>query len=128
MSLFKITFVNHIHNLSKSKTAVPEIAATQLGKDDNESFRSIFDRLVDFPPNVPLQKAVEDAPEPIKAIVALVSTPEGREKLKKSYRVYCDGTRETSNERLARLIGFKPDLFSNGVSFQTMFKEYFLQQ
>lgn len=105
MSLFKITYINHLHNLSKDRTREPEMAVSQMvaGLRPNEDVEFLERCQMSDDSFGPLVAAIARAPELLQKLLT-VMVQEGKA-LRASYRVRRDGTRETVNERLCRLAG-----------------------
>lgn len=100
MGLFKITFINHVNDLSKRKSRMVEVA---------------FD---DLPPAVTARmqySAAQDliglAPPLVKLAFVAIMSDDGARRMRSAYRVYAGGARETLNERLCRLTGLDPKVF-----------------
>ena len=105
MSLFKITYINHLHNLSKERTRKPELAISQmvLGLRPDEDTQFLEQHQMPDDSFGPLAAAIASAPELLQKLL-IVMVQESKA-LRAMYRVRRDGTRETVNERLCRLAG-----------------------
>lgn len=106
MSLFKTTFQNHIHNLAKHKTRCPEVTVTVLaGNEDHSDF---WERLVvedfDF---ANCNLLIAKAPEPVQKFMRLMASEDGPRHMRALYRKRRGGGRETTNDRLCRLLGIE---------------------
>jgi hypothetical protein len=97
MALFKIVFMNHIHDLSKRRTRLPEVSFEDLPP-------SIADA-INYPASQDLYGA---APPLVKLGLTVLAAPAHARSLRSSYRFRADMTRETFNERLCRLAGLDP--------------------
>ena len=129
MVLFKRTFLNHIHDLAKRVWRSPtETAALDLnfGQDvpQARSEDAVWDRLlVDEMDNATFEVALIHAPEPIRKVLELLMSVEGRRKLCALYRYRRGSLRESFNQRLARLTGLSPD-----IDFEKEFRSYLLPE
>jgi len=107
MALFKRTYINHLHDISKKRTKQIDVAISSIVSDEHVT--DFFERNGgeddDFS-NLLL------APELVKATLFALSRPSAIKVLRSRYRKYADGTRETTNERLCRLVGLDPSMFS----------------
>lgn len=103
MRLFQVTFINHVHDLSKHQSRLA----------------SIIDHSVDLhnPATEALHKPVDmgdgyfipqSAPWYVHAFLRLLCSPEGPSQLRRPYRVRMSGVREMTHHRLCRLIGADP--------------------
>lgn len=90
MRLFQTSFTNHIHDLARAKTRQPDMAVEQL--PDTMTEAEGYERLI------------AEAPPLIARVISdLVNGDAAR--LRSPFRRRADGTRETLNERLCRIIG-----------------------
>ena len=98
MSLFQVTFLNHINSLSVARTR------------ENEASLELLRNLAGFsePEGATFQALVAQAPPPVRRLIELIASPTGCKKLRSRYRVKPTGERETLNERLCRLVGVDP--------------------
>jgi DNA-directed RNA polymerase specialized sigma24 family protein len=97
MSLFKRTFQNHVHDLSKQKSRLPEVHIDDLPPDiaDHLQFHDV-------------QAVYGGAPPLVKLGLTVLMAPQHARSLRSQYRFRADMTRETFNERLCRLAGLDP--------------------
>lgn len=102
MRLFQISYMNHIHTLAKlaRRTNATEVPAAEVDPFILETITE--DELAT------LYTLMAQAPQAVQAALRLYSTKDGRRRLRSTYRIRKDGTRETLNERLCRLTGFDP--------------------
>lgn len=114
MGLFKTTFLHYIDDLSKQKTRLPECNESSLIRDGESG--SPFESIADLPATDLLAKA----PEVVHRLLSVINTEDGRRSLRALYRIRKDGTRETTNTRLARLTGLTPE-----TDFEGVFRSYF---
>lgn len=112
MGLFQRTYINHIHDLAKRRSRLIEYPESSLIRDGEQG--SPFDI-----PDLPASDLLAKAPEVVHRLLAVVQTEEGRRALRALYRVRSGGTRETVNQRLARLTGL-PD----STDFEGVFRGY----
>lgn len=93
MSLFKVCFINHIHDLSKTKTRYCEVELT-----DN-----VMSTMVDDGCEA-MSSLIMSTPAPVQGLIRAMMTDDGQKKLRKPYRVGRRG-RETTNARWCRIAG-----------------------
>lgn len=112
MRLFKTTFLNHIHKLSKQKTrnrvevlvgdVVPDQPYTR--HDDHD----VWDR-ISRPRDIgEYNRVVAEAPEFLKPLLRALLVDAPAPYLRALYRRRGNGTRETLNERLCKIAGYDP--------------------
>jgi hypothetical protein len=100
MRLFQVALTNRIHTLSKRRTQQPDAPVASMLTDGQTEASFLDQNEIGEPPMV-------IAP----AIRNIVSALEAKaEQLRKPFRRYSDGTRETTNERLCRLTGHDPSM------------------
>lgn len=104
MGLFQRTYTNHIHNLAKDRTRMPDHLVT-AGLDDDPA--DVLERLMGdrnvTAGDMSLVEILESAPAPVRAVLELLlHKPEA---LRAPYRVRANGARETLNERICRRLG-----------------------
>jgi len=108
VNTFKASFINHIHDLATARSRAP----LELHFFDNlltEENARDADRMMPIEPEVQTFLAsLAAAPFRIREALAVFASEEGRERLRRPYRLRADGTRETVNERLCRIAGFDP--------------------
>lgn len=104
MRLFQVTFINHIHDLSKYQSRMlsfidphAEIEETEKYMDPREAEQG--DSYV-----IP-----NSAPWYVHAFLRLLCSPEGQRKLRRPYRIRLSGVREETHSRLCRMIGADPE-------------------
>lgn len=100
MSIFKMAYTQHIHDLSKRATRQREL---EVAEDDAPE-------LGDDPPRYDpaLIELIVHAPASVKAVILAMLEAPG-ERLRATYRRRMDGTRETTSERLASLADLSMD-------------------
>lgn len=91
MSLFKTSFTNHIHNLSKKQTRQPKFVDETLG-------------LMISCEEAKIALLIAEAPPFVSDILKVMRTDEGVKRLQKPYRRRYKH-RETRNERWCRIVG-----------------------
>lgn len=109
MPLFKTAFINHIHNLARTKSRRVELvnaASLEIG-----AFEAMCEQ-ADASADPDIGFIITQLPQAILAVVLRMI--DGTE----PYRRHIDGTRETSNERYCRIAGLPPT---------TQFDQYVLQ-
>lgn len=130
MALYKRTFINHIHDLSKKRTkSIKEKLACdeakQFDADGNYSDTELWHRLGGDSGQTELgalMASIARAPEPIKQVLQMLTTEQGRRYLSRPYRLREAG-RETRNERLCRLIGIDPATHDLAGSIASYFQQ-----
>lgn len=109
-STFKRSFKNHIHDLANQRSRNPkETRFTELVTIDAPD--TVIENLL--PAEYEQQSfnaMVNEAPALVRELVKLFATDEGRQRLRAVYRVRANGRRETTNERLQRLVGVGPNV------------------
>jgi hypothetical protein len=117
MSLFMRIFSNHIHRMARNQSNRPEaFLACELSAPDGEPIIELD--CLDNETST-LAAKIANAPKPVQDVLALYTTEEGLRKLRSAYRLRKDGTRETLNERLCRLVGLDP---STGIDLPLLIK------
>lgn len=111
MRLFQITYINHIHDLSTKRTRTIEVLL-----DDSQW--QYMESKTDHDLNT-IQIMLTQAPPLIRRVLALLTTEEGCSALRCNYS-FIGVRRETTNERLCRLIG-EPA----GIDVRGIFESYF---
>lgn len=120
MALFKRTFINHIHDISKKQSRqsadkVEELAARKIRKSKRPLKAFDWEHLpLDSDSSDPelatFRVFLAKAPKPVQDVISLLIHDETRKAIRAQYRIRRDGTRETVNERLTRLIGLDPSI------------------
>jgi cytochrome c oxidase assembly factor CtaG len=102
MRLFQITFSNYVHDLAKERTSQLDapIASILIGEATEEKFLDQHET-GDYAPT-----AFAHASAAVRAILKVIN--QSPERLRKPARRHSDGSRETTNERLCRMIGADP--------------------
>lgn len=113
INTFKQAFRNHVTNLAIARTRDLEMMATDVEWTDDLSPRENGQQ--EF--TVALQKA----PFRVREALAVYTTERGRDKMRKPYHLYVDGSRETLNDRLCKVAGFD----RTRVQLTTTLREYF---
>lgn len=115
MRLFQITFLNHIHDLSKYQTRMLTIVDRTVDVHSEAVMEIVgsaeFRRSGVASPLVENGHAYvipQSAPWFIHAFLRLLSDPWGQQQLRSKYRVRLSGVRELTHDRLCRLIGADP--------------------
>jgi len=101
MALFKTAFTNHIHDLSKKRSRNEFVVnESDLGAEMHEVESLMFSELPDT------SLIVSRLPPLLRALIhAIQNDPRARSE---NYRLHRDDTRETTNERLCRIVGVDP--------------------
>lgn len=107
MALVKVTFINHIHDLSKVRTRLPEEALPP----EAMAFQGVVQS------EAPFFTLVKQLPGELVALIEHLLS----DKPKPAYKQFPDHTRETTNQYLCRLLGIDP----NAVNLATVFREHF---
>lgn len=94
MALFKVCFINHIHDLSKRKTRYNETELTEelISRMTEDSCEGVSNLIM-------------SAPKPVQGLIRALTTAKGQKKLRKPYHVGKRGRRETTNVRWCRIAG-----------------------
>lgn len=104
MALVKTAYLHRIADLANARTRTMEIALSQIvaeGKDD-EALELLSG--VTFP-EAEMVACLLSAPREVRAYLAAISDPDVAKRLRSPYRKRLDGTRETTKERMSRVIG-----------------------
>lgn len=124
MALFMRTYSNHIHDLSKGETRRPKevrildaIKPTRGAPLQNEynawqalereCDASEFDRLV------------AEAPAILRSLLRVILADGQSPRLRAQFRIGSDGERETTNQRLCKLIGANPDEYDYATALRS---------
>lgn len=104
MRLFQVTFINHVHDLSKHQSRMANIIdyAVDLHDPASDSADQVHDLGNGY--FIP-----DTAPWYVHAFLRLLCSPEGQRGLRSQYRVRLSGVREETHSRLCRLIGADPE-------------------
>jgi hypothetical protein len=97
MSLFKTSFTNHIHDLSKKRTRLELVAEANL---DTPMSAMLEGEDPNADPD--LGFIIEQLPAALRRVLARMIASDS------PYRLRLDHTRETTNERLCRFAGLDP--------------------
>jgi hypothetical protein len=103
MRLFTVTFINHIHDLSKHQSRMAALIDASTDLETVELYQdpgSAEQGDTYFIPN--------KAPWYIHAFLRVLCDPQGQMQLRSQYRVRLSGVRELTHDRLCRLIGADP--------------------
>ena len=119
MSLFKTTFNNHFHDISKKRTKQIDVPVSDVMPDQQSA--DIFFEL-NGGSEIDLSNLMLAPQQVITALQALGADKAARI-LKSQYRKRLNGTRETTNERFCRIAGVNPDQFSLHSVLRTYLKD-----
>lgn len=112
MSLFQRTFCNLIVDIAKQRTK-----EAHLNIQFTQEIYEYNNRMSEHEVST-LYVMLQQAPTPVRKVVELLSTEGGRKRLCTIYRMYSNGQRETTNDRLRRLTQEQGDIVK-------MVKDYF---
>jgi len=104
MGLFKRTFHNHLHDLSKAKTRNKETLACDLAPLTGEDEDYVWESLALVDADDALIELLADAPEPLQKVLRILCSEAGANKMSRPYRLTASH-RETLNERFCRWAG-----------------------
>lgn len=115
MALFKRTYMNWITDLANKRTK----SVQETLDCDAQSAADLDGPPMSFLAGVPcpqsgmveLDALMASAPEVVRRALALFTTEEGRRAMRAAYRLRADGTRETMNDRVCRLLGLAGSTF-----------------
>jgi hypothetical protein len=121
MRLFQITYINHIHNLAKQRTRQVDrsMADTLVMREGDEETR-LADQSLSEDSLGPLWAALVAAPQLLQELLKAMGRVDSGPVMRAAYRVKKDGTRETVNERLCRMVGVRPE----SVDLASMLRSY----
>ena len=108
MALVQVSYINHIHTLANNRTK----AIISLSAYNGPLLAS------DEPEQATFYLLLRQLPVELQELVRFLAEGGARDITTRRYE---DGTRETTNQLLCRLIGIKPD----GVNLLAVFKEHF---
>lgn len=97
MAIYRIAFANHIHDLSVRATR--ERSMLEVVGDVNS-----LNSASDHNPG-PLLRLLDSLPDDLRLYLGVLATDLGARLLRQPYRVRHGGRRETTQERLQRLVG-----------------------
>lgn len=104
MRLFQVSFNNHINTLSKKRTRVPLLCASDLCTTHTDESK-FWDAVLDHADPQELSVMLHNAPPLVRQALSLYLDDKTCSSMRSRYRVRKDGTRETLNERMCRLLG-----------------------
>lgn len=110
MRLFKTAFLNHIHDLAKNKTVTHvEVRAEDVKPEVEGQEHDVWAKLGCSHDAGEYLRLIAEAPSIIQPLLnAILYGPPSR-MLRSLYRVNRDGTRDTTNSKLCRLVGVDPE-------------------
>lgn len=121
MRLFQITYINHIHDLAKNRTRQMDDRIADMMPAEVDPTAALERLWIDRGEDPEFAVRLQQAPEPIKRLLALLSSEDGRRRLSAVYRRKRGGIRESLNERLCRLTGQDP----GAVDVEELCRSYF---
>lgn len=101
MALFKTAFTNHIHDLAKKRTRDSSLSSRE--SDLGVSLPTLAEQTEPESPDTSL--IIATLPDVLRRLIVVLQTDE---RVRKPYRRR-GAVRETTNERLCRLVGVNPD-------------------
>lgn len=108
MAIFKLTYMSWITDLANKRTREPEEITSCVLMPGAADDTPLWDKLVTGEPEqASLRLVLAEAPAPVRAVLSILATEEGRARLRSPYRIRRVG-RETLNERLCRIAGYDP--------------------
>lgn len=112
MRLFKTSFLNHIHDLSKSKTvAHVEVLADDVAPigDEDGLYADAWEALgITYNLNE-YGQMIAEAPARLRPLIRSLLTSPELPAMRSQYRRRRDGSRSTMNDALCRIVGANPD-------------------
>lgn len=112
MHLFKVSFINHVHDLSKRKTkCAGEVKILDVKSAYQNEFNAWGDLATDDDDGdiFNFERVIAEAPDMLKPLLSALVHGDCSRTLRAAYRVRTTGARETINERLCRIIGADPN-------------------
>lgn len=105
--LFQVTYINAIHDLARAKRRqIDEIPASQLSDHHpDKTFETLLGAANDIQTLVAL---FVKAPIEVKAVVSHLLSDAGQALLRNTPFLWRNGRRETTNQRLCRILGLDP--------------------
>lgn len=104
MSLFKVTYTNHLHDLSKNRTRqLPELLVCDLiNTDDSEA--AFWEKALGVDHELgTCFTAIMRASAPVRQLLANIASDQGIRTLRARGRLFKNGTRETLNDKFCRI-------------------------
>ena len=110
MRLFQVSYLNHLASLGRYRYhersviyPCPDPASVRPASYDN-AFMMVL--------------RLKRAPSDVASILDCLHSEKGQRRWRATYRIYKDGTRETFNDRLCRMIGLNPSKSNLPVKLQ----------
>jgi hypothetical protein len=107
MAMFKLVFRSRVEFLAHGRSIARNNSCNPKSVEhecDSDGLASLTYGLTDFELSS-IYVLITEAPPHIKALLEVLNTEEGVQKLRADYKVQPNGHRETTNERLLSLIG-----------------------
>jgi hypothetical protein len=120
MALYKLCLASHITDLAWKRSKRKEVVKTDAGDDEVKAFEAVDRRSTDAQIDAELRMLVQEAPERIRRVITMLMEYSTGSKDKPQMRRRLDGTRETTNAYVCRLVG----LDSNKFDVVTMIETY----
>jgi hypothetical protein len=118
MAMLKLRFFQFIVDTAKKRTGLAEVHPLD-NINENSTEESVWDKLLGTDELQSIQVLISEAPELIRKVLSLFVTEDTLKELRAPYKRNQDKTRETTNDRLCRLIGITGD-----VDLVSMIKNY----
>jgi len=121
--LLKTAFHRHIHDLSKKRTRVDELAMSQFVQEDGSEMN--WDDMFGAEEGAAVAvNLMRTAPQEIKMLWRFLTSEDGRRRLRHKKRTFSNGRRETTNEFLCRTLG----LNAKEVDLEAMARKHFYSE
>lgn len=109
MSLFRVSYLNHITSLARlRRRRIDEINITDMFEDGANFSEEFLFQAVCQSSDVPSQISVGDLSPEVVKVIKTFDDPTALKKMRAPFRKGFDGKRETTNQRLCRMIGIDP--------------------
>lgn len=112
MSLLMRCFSNHVTDLANKKSGLAEISESDLCRaamEDGESVVPIWEDLLGEEPEAgTLAVMLRQAPKELLDVVKLFFNDTTVRRLRAPYREFLEGGKETTRQRLTRMLGYDP--------------------
>jgi len=120
-ALFRTSYDRYIIDLSKKRTRLEEVAVSQLAAPDSDGTDEMEALLGVQHETTTVTMLMHSAPAELKQLWRFLTSEDGRRRLRERKLVYKNGTRETTNQFLCRVLG----LDAESVNLEEMAKQHF---
>jgi len=108
MRLFQTAFNNHLTNLATRRTRQPNFLPLMVQQLEEEAGRTPEHELIELPPTTIAYSDHGICRNLVRRAIEALGSDAGAAAWRAPYDRRADGTRETTNERLCRIVGVDP--------------------